>query len=150
MSRESERTALAAHFQTLWDNDDGPIAWPNKPFETPNSQMFCVYSVVNRGTVRQSIGFDFFKRHMGTVQIDIYTPADHGTRRSREIAEILEDAYEMVTLSLTDGEAVVFETPSAKVLDPNVIRASNLDDNWDRFVFEAPYHRDQHVDRSPV
>lgn len=148
MSRETEREALAAHFQTLWEPTDGPIAWPNKPFETPANSMFCVYSIVSRGTIRRSLGYNFFKRHMGTVQVDIYTPQDQGTKRARQISDVLENAYELLTLPLADDESVIFETPSGRVLDPNVIRASNLDDNWERFVFEAPYYRDQHVDKT--
>jgi hypothetical protein len=29
----------------------------------------------------------------------------------------------------------------------NEQRAANLEDNWDRFIFEAPYYRDQHVEK---
>lgn len=147
MSRETERAAIGAHFASVWDPADGPIAWPNKPFDTPANSMFAVFNIVGRGTFRRSVGGSFFKRHEGTLQVDIYTPQDKGTRRSRIIADILENAYQDLLLVLSDGEAVKFGTPSSRVLDPNVIRASNLDDNWARFMFEAPYHRDQHVEK---
>jgi hypothetical protein len=29
----------------------------------------------------------------------------------------------------------------------NEIRAQNLDDNWDRYMFEAPFYRDQLVEK---
>jgi hypothetical protein len=139
--------ALSGFFQSIWLPEDGPIAWPNKPFETPANSMFCVYSTLSLGTLRRSLGNSFFKRSLGVVQVDIYTPQDQGTKRAREISDRLEGLYEMLVLPLTDGESVQFGTPSGRVLDPNVIRASNLDDNWDRFVFEAPHYRDQHVEK---
>jgi hypothetical protein len=147
VSRETERAALAAHFLSVWLESDGPIAWPNKPFTTPSGHMFAVYSIVSRGSVRMSLGRSFFKRHFNTLQVDIYTPQDLGTKRSREISDRLEDIYDSLVLVTPDGESLKFSTPTGRVLDPNVIRASNLDDNWDRFVFEAPYHRDQLVEK---
>ena len=148
MSLELERAAISKHFlQYGWDENDGEIAWPNKPFDTPANSMFCVFNLLDRGTLRRSLGLSFFKRHLGTMQIDIYTPQNVGTKRSREIADRLELLYDTMTLVLVDGEAVVFETPSSRQLDPNVIRAANLDNNWDRFLVEAPYYRDIHVEK---
>lgn len=147
MSLELERAAVADKFLDVWQDQDGPIAWTNKEFVTPEVSMFCVFNIVDRGTLRRSIGWNFYKRRMATMQIDIYTPLDFGTKRSREIVDGLEVVYEMLELPLSDGEVLIFETPSSRVLDPNVIRAGNLDDNWDRYVFEAPYHRDQHVEK---
>ena len=152
MSLELERAAIAKHFNDVgwdpaWGNREVYIAWPNKPFVTPNDHMFVVFNLVSRGTIRRSLGLSYFKRHLGTMQIDIYTPQDQGTKLSREMSDALELIYDTITLPLNDGEAVVFQTPSSRQLDPNVIRAANLDNNWDRYVVEAPYYRDIHVEK---
>lgn len=148
MSRELERQEISKHLDTLWvESVDGPIAWPNQQFETPANHRFAVFSLVDRGTIRRSLGRAFFKRSFGSMQIDLYTPQDKGTSRSKILVDYLELVYEMLELPLSDGEVVIFQTPSSKTLDPNVIRASNLDDNWDRIVFDAPYYRDSHVEK---
>lgn len=146
MSRELERQTLAAHFLSVWQEADGPIAWPNQEFLTPNNSGFCVYSLVDMPTFRRSLGFTFSKRYSGILQIDIYTPQNKGTNRAKLIVDRLEDVYEMLVLPMSGG-AIEFGTPTARSLDPNVIRASNLDDNWDRYVFEAPYHRDVIIEK---
>lgn len=145
MSRELERAAIAAHFKSVWDAADGDIAWPNKPFETPIKHRFCVFNIVDRGVIRRSLGFNFFKRYLGTLQIDIYVPQDEGTKISRQITDRLENIYEMLELPLSNGQVIIFETPTARTLALNEQRAANLEDNWDRFLFEAPFHRDHHV-----
>jgi hypothetical protein len=35
-----------------------------------------------------------------------------------------------------------FQTPTSHSMATNEVRAANLDDNWDRYVFEAPFYRD--------
>lgn len=148
MSRELERAAISKDFNDLWDtSQDGDIAWPNKPFQTPLNNRFVVFNLVDRGTVRRSLGRSFFKRNFGSMQIDLYTPQDKGTSRSKELIDMLEQHYEMLELPLADGEIIIFQTPSARTLDLNVIRATNLDDNWDRLVFDAPFYRDSHVEK---
>lgn len=148
MSRELERQAIASHFQSVWDEPlDGPIAWPNKPFTTPNASGFCTFNIVELGTFRMSLGRSFFKRHHGSMQIDMYVPQDQGTRPSRLTADRLEDLYEMLVLEMSNGQKIEFGTPRTRTLAANEQRASNLDDNWDRYLLEAPYHRDQHVEK---
>lgn len=148
MSRELERQAIATHFQDTWNAADGPIAWPNKHFDTPNNSSFCVFSILELGSFRRSLGINqFFKRHEGVLQIDIYVPQSHGTKPSREIADRLEPIYQDLLLRLPNGQALVFGTPSARTLAPNEQRAANLEDNWDRYVFEVRYHRDQLVEK---
>lgn len=147
MSRELERAAISGHFQGVWNPADGPIAWPNKPFSTPVNSGFAVFNIVERGTFRKSLGRSFFKRHENTLQIDIYVPIDVGTKPSRVIADRLEDIYQDLVLVLPNGQSVNFRTPSSRVLATNEQRAANLDDNWARYLFEAPYYRDQRVEK---
>lgn len=146
MSRDLERSKVIMHFQTLWISANGPIAIPNQPFTTPANSMYVVLNIVERGSFRKSLGSDFFKRHNSTFQIDIYAPADTGTKKSRQIADQLEPVYQDLILFLTDGETLKFGTPNARVLALNEQRASNLEDNWDRYVIECPYYRDQFVE----
>lgn len=145
MSRDLERSRIFSHFQSVWNTANGPIAVPNQPFTTPTNSMFVVISIVERGTFRKSLGINFFKRHIQTFQIDLYTPEDLGTKQSRVVADQLEPIYQDLILTLTDGEHVKFGTPSARVLASNEQRASNLNDNWDRYIIECPYYRDQFV-----
>jgi hypothetical protein len=147
VSRELERQTISDHFLSAWDPADGVIAWPNKPFETPKKAQFAVFNIVDRGTVRKSLGVDYFKRYFGTMQIDIYVPQDLGTKPSRDIADKLEPIYDSLDLLMSNGQLLVFGTPTARTLALNEQRAANLEDNWDRLIFEAPYYRDQHVEK---
>lgn len=144
MSHETERVALSSLFSTLWNEPvNGPIARQNIDFQTPANSMFVGTYILDRGTSRRSLGVPAFKRHIKTFQIDIYTPSGLGTKKSRQLAEQLEEAYQDLVVSLPDGETVIFGTPSSRVLAPNEQRAANLDDNWDRYVIECPFYRDQ-------
>jgi hypothetical protein len=147
VSRDTQRAACAAIFLSVWDETANPVAWPNKTFETPNKVMFAVFNIVDRGSTRMGLSRSFFKRHHATLQIDIYTPQDEGTKPSRLKAEMLEDLFQDLELLTSDGELLRFGTPFAHTLAPNEIRAVNVDDNWDRYVFEAPFYRDQHVEK---
>lgn len=150
MSLELEDAAVKKYFREVaWDSSWGEVdtlvAWPNQPFNTPVDHFYCVFSIVDRGWVRMSLGRDFMKRRLASMQIDIYSPQDTGTRQAKIMTDLWEILYSMLEIPLADGETVVFGDPSARVLDPNVIRATNLEDNWDRYLFEAPYHRDYRV-----
>lgn len=152
MSLELEEKAVAKHFRNVgwqpsWGDANLHVAWPNHKFIAPDNHMFCVFSIVDRGTVRRSLGWDFSKRRWASMQIDIYIPAEQGASFSREMSDVLEPIYTLLELPLADGEMVMFDDPTTRVLDPNVIRAANLDDNWDRYVFEAPYHRDYRISK---
>lgn len=152
MSLELERAAVAKHFrntgwQSGWGAVDTFVSFPNQEFTTPTNHFYCVFSIVDRGSVRRSLGRDFAKRRWATMQVDIYTPLDQGTKQSREMTDLWEEMYSLLELPLSDGEVVMFGDPTSKVLDPNVVRAANLDDNWDRYVFEAPYHRDYRISK---
>lgn len=146
MSRETERVAVVTHFLSVWNPNDGPVAIPNQPFSTPENHAYVVLNIVELGTYRMSVGSSFFKRYESTLQIDLYTPADTGTSSSRKIADTLEDVYQDLMLALSDGQTVKFRTPKARVLALNEQRASNLEDNWDRYVIDCPYYRDQLVE----
>jgi hypothetical protein len=148
VSKETEREAITAHFLSIAEPDLGlNIAWPNKAFTTPSGQIFVEFNLVDRGVTRHGLGRSFFKRHNGTMQIDIYTPQDQGTKRSRQLADYWALLYEMLELPTSDGEMIKFLNTTSHPLPTNVIRAENLDDNWDRYVFEAPYYRDQLVEK---
>lgn len=144
MSRETERVLISSHFQSAWDLlADGPIAWPNKPFSTPDNAPFCVFNIVERGSYRASLGGVYLKKYPSTMQIDIFTPTTLGTKRSRLLADRLEDVYDSLTLVTSDGESVNFYSVITRGLAANEQRASNLDDNWDRYIVEAPYVREK-------
>jgi hypothetical protein len=148
VSKEAEREALAARFLTTF-NALGitDVAWPNKAFETPTRKTFLVFNIVERGVVRHGIGLNYFKRHFGTVQVDIYVPQDEGTKVSRVLTDAMEAEYETLELPTGDGEMIKFQSPASRSMATNEIRAQNLDDNWDRYMFEAPFYRDQLVEK---
>lgn len=147
MSRESERELITAHFAAHWNNADGTIAWPNHEFTTPSNALFVVFNLVDRGTTRETIGRTYVKRSRGTLQVDIYTPSNAGIKKSREIAQRLEDVYDSLDLVTVDGETVNFYTPTSRQIADNEKRAANLDDNWDRYVVECPYTRQMIVSK---
>jgi hypothetical protein len=146
MSRETERKLIIDHFKLNWDPADGPVAYPNQEFNTPANSMFAVVHIVEGMTTRKSIGYSqYLKRATGTLQIDIYAPSGSGTKTSRIIGERLERIYDTLDLVTSDGERVCFLTPRSRTVPINEQRAANLDDNWDRYVVEAPFFRDIEV-----
>lgn len=146
MSRETERKLIMDHFKLNWDPADGPVAYPNQDFTTPSNQMFAVVHIVEGMTTRKSIGYSqYLKRVNNTLQIDIYSPAGTGTKRSRVIGERLERIYDTLDLVTSDFEHVSFKTPRSRTVPINEQRASNLEDNWDRYVVECPFTRDIEV-----
>jgi hypothetical protein len=147
VSRETERLLVTTVFQQNWNPADGPVAYPNQDFNTPDNGMFAVFNLVDRGTTRESIGRTYLKRHRSTLQIDIYTPAANGTKRAREIADRLEAYYDSLDLITSDGQQVHFRTPVAREVGGNESRASNLDDNWSRYIVECPFDRQEVVAR---
>lgn len=143
MSRETERNKIIKFFELNWNPSDGTVAYPNIEFTTPENQMFAVVNIVEGGTVRKSIGYSQYrKRSMGTLQVDIYTPIGLGTKKSRLIGERLERVFDTIDLATTDGELITFGTPRSRTVPLNEQRASNLEDNWDRYVVECPFYRD--------
>ena len=143
MSRETERKLIMDHFKMNWNPADGPVAYPNIEFDTPTNSMFAVVHIVEGGTFRKSIGYSqYLKRSNGTLQIDIYSPIGQGTKAARLIGERLERVYDTLDLVTSDGERVCFQTPTSRTVPINEQRASNLEDNWDRYVVECPFFRD--------
>lgn len=141
MSRETERVLLMAHFEQTWDSADGPVAYPNHEFKTPKDSLFAVVSIVDRGSSRESLGQTYYKKHRGTLQVDIYTPLNRGIRPARVIADRLESVYDSLELVTSDSQRVSFYTPTAREIGGNEARAANLEDNWSRYVVEFPFIR---------
>lgn len=143
MSRETERDTIISFFKLNWNPTDGPVAYPNIEFTTPTNQMFAVVDIVEGMTLRKSIGYSQYrKRSTGTLQVDIYTPVGTGTKKSRLIGEALERVFDTIDLVTSDSEVIKFGTPSSRSVPINEQRASNLEDNWDRYVVECPFFRD--------
>lgn len=143
MSRETERKAVIDFFKLNWNPADGPVAYPNIEFSTPENQQFAVVHIVETGTFRKSIGYSqYLKRSSATLQIDIFTPLGQGTKPSRLIGERLERVFDTIDLVTSDGEFLRFGTPSSRTVAINEQRASNLEDNWHRYVVECPFYRD--------
>lgn len=143
MSRETERNAIMNFFKLNWDPADGPVAYPNIEFTTPKNSKFVVVNIVEGNTTRKSIGYaQYLKRSTGRLQIDIYTPIGEGTKPSRVIGERLERVFDTIDINLSDGEWVRFGTPQSRTIPINEQRASNLEDNWERYVVECPFYRD--------
>lgn len=72
------------------------------------------------------------------MQVDIYVPVGGGVKASRLIADFLEAAYDSLDLAHAGG-LIYFRTPSSREISGNEVRASNLEDNWGRYVVECPY-----------
>ena len=147
MSRETERRLITQHFSAAWQAQYStiPVAWPNTEFSTPVNGKFLVVNFVDRGTTRESLGRSYLKRHRGTLQLDLYVPAGEGIGFARNVADYVEEVYDSLDLLTTDGEPVYFRTPSSREIGGNEARASNLEDNWYRYVIECPYDRQEIV-----
>lgn len=148
MSRELERSVVTEYFRATWNaNYSYAVAWPNHEFDTPVNSIFVVFNLVDRGTMRETLGRTYLKRHRGTIQVDIYVPQGLGTKTARQIADFLENQFDSVDLPMGDGSYIFFRTPTSREIPANVQRAANLDDNWYRYMVELPYDRQETVVR---
>ncbi len=145
MSRATERALVMGHFTATWNAAYAsvPIAWPNHEFLTPTNQPFAVFNLVDRGTTRESLGRTYFKRHRGTIQVDLYMPLGQGIKWGYAVSDYLETVYDSLDLVTTDNQPVRFRTPTARPIAGNEARASNLEDNWARLVVEIPFDRSE-------
>jgi hypothetical protein len=93
---------------------------------------------------RASLGRDYFKRHEGVLQIDLFSPTGLGSSPNLQAVDYLEGIYESLVL-VCGTENIYFEDISTVQLSINEERATRLNDNWLRHVISCEFRRDSHL-----
>ncbi len=143
MSLGTERRTIEERWLTKWVVDGGadpltPTQFENVPFEVgdePNANNgdSWVRLVVRHGEGRQaslgSPGANKF-RQGGVVMIQIFSPANKGTKTIRELGDAAVAAFRAVAL-----DDILFQVPSFQLLEPET--------PWMRALVTAPFYRDE-------
>lgn len=126
---EGEGQALAAHFESEWD-DETPIAWPNADFDPPDGAPWVRFTLRSADANQADMAPDPRFRHDGAVIVQVFVPKGAGSGRA---------------LELGDRAAALFR---ATTIGPAVFRAPRIDEigddgrGWWQVNVIAPYFRD--------
>jgi hypothetical protein len=140
MSRETERLLLLSHAKSFWLPAWGPVSWPNADFSPPANARWASLRLMEYGSERINIGRPKKQRHYGSVQIDLYSPKNTGTKEAREITDAIEAIYDELILRTADGEPVEFQTPASHDLSGSGSEDGTAD-SWYRRVVDSPFYR---------
>lgn len=133
MGYEFEAQRILSRFAAEWtDNGDEltPIAWPNTPFDPPQSGAWVRITIQPSTSRVASIAGPYTRfRHDGDVVVEIFAPHGDGTETA---------------LMLADRAAAIFrgfEHHNLTFFAPRMVHVGNRD-GWYRVNVICPYQRD--------
>jgi hypothetical protein len=125
MSFESERIAIENHFEEFWN--ETPIAWENVAFSAPNNSAWVRLTILNGSSNYRTI--TGLKRHLGVIDVQIFTPINTGTNQGREYADTIGTIF----------EGKKFSDVVCDIASINTIGADSV---WHQINVTIPYWRD--------
>lgn len=103
---DKERESLEAHFKAAFATALSPsvaVQFDNIPFTVPGSREWVKLTISNGESGRRAMGVNAKRRHAGVVFVQVFVPADAGTKRARIIADaVVACLQEKVIASGTD------------------------------------------------
>ena len=142
MLNDQLKKALLGELKRVWLPTMGLVSWPNVDFKTPSDKMWSEVFVMEYGTERASLGSDSLRRHYGSLQVNIYSPAGVGSSENRIVSDILESHFDDLIMTLADEVVVNFGTPDSRDI---VGRANPTKGNWFQRVCDCPFYMDYRV-----
>ena len=133
MTWQAELTTIEAHFDTQWAGATS-VQYENAPFTPPSDQSEYVRLQVLQGEsalvgYRGGVGQGLY-RHVGVVQVDIFTPQSIGGARALELADNVAAIFRGQRV----GD-VLFRNPS--------LAKPVAEDGYFRVAFSCDYQRDE-------
>ena len=125
MSFENERIAIENHFEEFWN--ETPIAWENVAFDTPNNSAWVRLTILNGSSNYRTI--TGLKRHLGIIDVQIFTKKDTGSSVGREYADTIGTIF----------EGKKFSDVVCDIASINTIGADSI---WHQINVSIPYWRD--------
>lgn len=144
MSKNTARVAILSAVKLVWPPDFGLLSVPNVNFTIPNNSRWGAVRINDNGTDRRSLGADYLKRSVGSLQFDLYAPSNTGTRENTEASDFLEEFFDSRELLTSDDEMIVFQTPYSLDVSGVQERQDGTNSNWYRRIVDCPFYRDSH------
>lgn len=131
MSYASEAAAIRTRFNTEWASAT-PIAWPNVTFTPPSGEPWVRLSILPAGadqTTMGNVGSATFW-YDGTVNVQVFTPANEGDGEARTLAEQVCAIFRSV-----EAGGIIYDTPYTTPI-------GNDGSGWFGINVWAPYRRE--------
>lgn len=123
--------AIESRFSQNWENQL-PVAWENLDYVPTPGHAFVRAFVLENDSFQTSIGSTPCVRNLGRINIQVWTPANTGTRAGRDYAvEILS----YFRCKAFDGV----------VCDSGLLVNMGIKGEWHRFVVSVGFHFDSLV-----
>jgi hypothetical protein len=141
MSIETQRVSLMAEVKSFWSPAYGTLAYPNVPFTTPQNSQWAEVFILAHGAERASLSNIFLKRTEGSLQFNLYCPQDKGSKENSVIADAIEDHFQELLMSTSDGDTIEFGIPNSFLVSGVDERREGTNSNWFRYVVDCPFVR---------
>lgn len=116
MSFAAEAKAIEVYFDSQWDSNTYPVSFENTSEPdvlTPWVRLTFLRGLSEQADLGTESPLHFYN---GVLTLQIFTPADTGTRKAFEIADLFSDLFRGKTLSTESGGVITFYTPETRAV----------------------------------
>ncbi len=132
MSVESAAKAIETRLQANWSTT--PIKYENAPFPEPTAAYVALFIRDGEGN-QISLGSPAVRRWPGLIILQIFVPADTGTRKALEYADDLGPIFDRVQFSDGESGTITCRTPSTQIIGSR--------HGWQQVNVTIGFHRDK-------
>lgn len=134
MSFADERAAIEGRFNSMYGNTT-PVQYENVEFKRPNDPWVRL-QIVNGESDRITLGDNpQISRYEGVIVITIFTPEDTGTKRARELADVVGGIFRLAVFSSGNSGLIRCRVPR---IEPIGTR-----EGWYQILVRIEYIRDK-------
>lgn len=127
-----ERAAIESRLATNWTTT--PIKFENVPFKETMSPYVALVILVGEG-LQVSLGTPVVRRWPGVIILQVFVPADTGTKLAKTYADTLAAVFERVQFSSGNSGTITCRIPS--------IEAVGIKNGWHQTNVTVPFKRDR-------
>ena len=111
MSVETERDILERFLSDNWTTT--PIQFDNYRFVKPSDSKWIAFTINNVSSTQQSMGTSNpLNRHVGVINIQVFTPAGNGSKEAKELARDIATLFRRRTFTISATETVICREPN--------------------------------------
>lgn len=128
MSLDADNLAIEARFETQWALTT-PVAYMNVEFTPPRDAPWVRLTVLPGGEGQIELGNPSLDRHVGLIDVSVFTPEGSGTKQARELAEQAAAIFRKANFS-----GILCRNPDVTTV--------GIIDGWMQLAVRIPYQRD--------
>lgn len=128
MTLDADNIAIESRFETQWGLTT-PVAYMNVEFDPPRGSPWVRLSVLPGGEGQIELGNPSLDRHVGIIDVSIFTPEGKGTKQARELAEQAAAVFRKASFS-----GILCRNPDVTTV--------GVMDGWHQITVRVPYQRD--------